>query len=239
MAVQFLSKPFNDHPITKIQYELVTSNVDVGGMSFRLTTLSDVEKGIDCVFDWLAMDGRSDAEIEKLAPYFGVVWPSSLALCGFLLQKKWSQFIRGKSLLELGCGLALPSMVAARLGAHVLATDFHPDVPRFLEQNIIQNEPCDLRFADGAVIPSKSEGFDFVIASDVLYESPMVENFAAMITSKAHPQSIAVVSDPGRPYIQAFVRNMDNLGWNYELQPWSVQWGGKANDIYLLIFRRK
>jgi predicted nicotinamide N-methyase len=237
MAVRFLSRADVDHPITKLQYDLITKAVDIGGMGFRLTTLSHVEKAIDDVFEWLAQEGRNADEIEQLAPYFGVVWPSALALCGFLGQKKWSQWLGGKSLLELGCGLALPSMVAARLGAHVLATDHHPDVPRFLELNAAQNEPCRLQFCNGASNILDGKKFDMIVASDVLYEAPLAKIFADEITAKSHPQTVAVVADPGRPYIQDFAGLMSSKGWAYELQPWSVQWDGKAHDIYVLLFQ--
>ena len=239
MGVDFLSNSASQHPLTMLEYDLVTRHVDTGGMSVCLTTLSHVEKAIDDVFNWLAREGRNADEIEHLAPYFGVVWPSALALCGFLQQKKWMHWLKGKSLLELGCGLALPSIVAARMGARVLATDHHPDVPRFLQRNIAQNEPCDLRFCDGRTLDTQTEQFDMVIASDVLYEAPLVNVFAEAITAKSRPETIALVADPGRPYIQDFAKAMDGKGWYHELQPWSVQWDGKSHDIYLLELHRR
>lgn len=242
MPVEFLSKPLDGHPITELQYDLTTNTVDVGGMSLNLTTLSHVEKSIDHVFHWLESKGRDATEIERLAPYFGVVWPSALALTGYLIQDRVKLNLNGKRVLELGCGLALPSMICSKLGAVVTATDNHPDVPRFLERNISLNEPCEVLFADSspqsANDPQVSSPFDYVIASDVLYEKHLVEVFAEDVTRFSKPDGVAVIADPGRPYIQGFVTAMVAKGWSDELQPWTVYYQGKPHDIYLLIFRR-
>ena len=52
-----------------------------------------------------------------------VVWGPSVALTQYL--RKHPGYVRGKNVLELGCGVALPSLAAAQLGAsEVIATDF-------------------------------------------------------------------------------------------------------------------
>eukprot|EP00978_Attheya_sp_CCMP212_P047807 scaffold434113_cov51-Attheya_sp.AAC.1 len=55
-------------------------------------------------------------------PYGARMWPSSLGICQFLLEQDPKLFI-GRNVLELGCGTGLVSMVAAKLGANVMATD--------------------------------------------------------------------------------------------------------------------
>lgn len=244
MAVEFVSSPDNPHPITELDYETVTQSVDVGGRSLQLTTLANVEKAIDLVFHWLESKGRDASEIERLAPYFGVVWPSALALCGYLLQERIYHHLQGRSLIELGCGLALPSLVAAQAGANCTATDHHPDVPRFLRRNVAQNEPCHLRYRN---FPSEKDwqfsvelgsSFDLVIASDVLYERQLVETFAENATFFASDNATCIIADPGRPYIQEFVNAMKRRGWRDHLEPWTVPHQGQQRDIYMMVFTR-
>jgi predicted nicotinamide N-methyase len=217
----------------------------VGDLTLNITMLVEVEKAIDHVFNWLETKGRDASEIESLAPYFGTVWPSALALIGFLRQERIASLLPGKQVLELGCGLALPSMVCSRMGAIVTAMDHHPDVPRFLELNVSQNEPCAVTFVASAddkptkdFLAVKTGTFDYIIASDVLYESHLAEFFANQISILAAPQAKVVVADPGRPYIQSFVNAMGTRGWRSELQPWTAPYMGKINDIYVLIFER-
>src|SRR5215204_3846485 len=53
-------------------------------------------------------------------PYWARPWPSGVGLAGRLHDDPPAP---GTTVLEVGCGLALPSVVAARAGAYVLATD--------------------------------------------------------------------------------------------------------------------
>ncbi|MBC7949403.1 MAG: methyltransferase [Chitinophagaceae bacterium] len=48
--------------------------------------------------------------------------------------------LKGKKLLELGCGSALIGMCAARQGAKVTATDINPIAITFVEKNSLQND---------------------------------------------------------------------------------------------------
>src|SRR5688572_7285888 len=68
--------------------------------------------------DWEELRHQEGA-VGRSAPYWALTWPSGLALAEELAGRELS----GLRLLELGCGLAVPSLVAARRGASVLATD--------------------------------------------------------------------------------------------------------------------
>ena len=238
MPVRFVSRSGSDHPITKIDYELVTETVKVGSSSLTLTTFGHVEREIDRVFQWLEAAGRPADEIESLAPYFGAIWPAALALAGFLEQPEWAAKLPGKSVLEIGCGLAVPGIIAAKHGASVVVSDNHPDVPRFLERNVALNEPVSLDFSDGDAVTNVDKRYDMVIASDVLYEARLVQVFAEKMSRLVTPEGVCLMADPGRPYIQQFEHAMLAKGWSCELQPWSVRHNGCDADIYLMVFKR-
>ena len=53
-------------------------------------------------------------------PLFGMCWPSGMALAARLAQR---DVRAGERILEIGCGLALPSLVAHRRGADITASD--------------------------------------------------------------------------------------------------------------------
>ncbi len=63
------------------------------------------------------------AEDERL-PYWAELWPSAIGLAHYLDR---DVSLRGKHVLELGCGLGLLGVIAARDGARVLCTDYEPD----------------------------------------------------------------------------------------------------------------
>ena len=62
-------------------------------------------------------------EHEEFLPYWAELWPSAVAVARAVVELR----LAGLRVVELGCGLALPSIVAALGGADVLATDWSPD----------------------------------------------------------------------------------------------------------------
>src|SRR5688500_6211759 len=71
--------------------------------------------------DWRAQRA-ADADAGRSAPYWALPWPSGIALARTVAGRT----LAGARVLELGCGLAVPSIAAARAGAEVLAVDVAP-----------------------------------------------------------------------------------------------------------------
>jgi predicted nicotinamide N-methyase len=247
MPVQIASKDIEDHPLSELTYVTETAPWRVAGETLQLTTLKNVESSIDQVIDWLEVKGYAAEQIENLAPYFGVVWPASLALCAYLDQGDVKRRIRHRSVVELGCGLGLPAMICSRAGGECVVVDSHPSVPSFLRLNVSQNEPLSLTFKspEDLVSECKTQGkvFDWVIASDVLYDRAMAEGFAEVMSLIASPDATCVVTDPGRAYVNEFVTAMRARGWVEDFVIWSVPAGfsstSKETDVFVMVFGRK
>src|SRR3954451_24843078 len=67
-------------------------------------------------------------EQEEYLPYWAELWPSALGLA----EAVGAADVAGRRVLELGCGLGVPSLVAALAGAEFLATDWSPEAVRVL-----------------------------------------------------------------------------------------------------------
>ena len=93
-------------------------------------------------------------------------------------------------MLELGCGLGLPSLAAALAGGRVLATDWSPQAIELLEENAERNgaalETALVDWADPAAIVERAP-WDLVLAADVLYErrnvAPLLDLLPRLSTS--------------------------------------------------------
>jgi predicted nicotinamide N-methyase len=161
-------------------------------------------------------------------PYYASLWPSAHGLARALWERR--QALAGRRVLELGCGLGLPAIVAAKLGAEVTATDFHPDASRWLLANAEANhvriacETCDWN------TPPAWPPFDFVIGSDLLYERRSIPALAACIQRLCAPPGCVLLADPGRDGIAAFTDAMQGAGWRCDLLP--------HGEIYVLQFLR-
>lgn len=88
----------------------------------------------------------------------GVVWDASKGLCDFLEAKP--ELVRGQRVIELGCGTALPGMVAAVLGASsVVLTDMDEvlDSPR---QSVERNRAIWEKGEEAGGAPGNGHGHD-------------------------------------------------------------------------------
>lgn len=179
------------------------------GKVFVLETIRDIDEAIEQVCE----EKGADPFAEDLCPYFGMLWPAAEALAQFLVDHP--QMIQGKKVLELGCGLGVPSLVAAHLGAKVLATDYHPDVEGFLARNCrhssveVPYQRLNWRAAEAGLIGQ----FEVVMGSDVLYESKHAGEVAAGLIRFMAPGGKILLSDPGRNYVRAFLESMDAAGF--------------------------
>jgi len=71
-----------------------------------------------------------------------VLWPASPLLCYFLLSPLGRALLEAApTVLELGAGLGIPGLLAARICPHVVLTDHNPAVLELLEKNIALNAP--------------------------------------------------------------------------------------------------
>src|SRR5919106_1788030 len=140
-------------------------------------------------------------EWAPLAPYWSVLWRSGVALARELDGME----LRGLRVVELGCGLAVPSLVAARAGAVVLATDACPEalalVARNARENGVKLDTAAVEWAEAGELAARAP-FDLVLAADVLYERAGVASLLSLLPRLA-PE--AWLADPGRPAADAFL----------------------------------
>ena len=150
-------------------------------------------------------------EWAPVAPYWSVLWRSGVALA----RELDGVAIRGLRVLELGCGLAIPSIAAARAGATVLATDACGEalelVARNARANGVRVETATVDWAEPDELVGRAP-FDLVLAADVLYERTGVAQLLSLLPLLA-PE--AWLADPGRPGAGAFMEEADRR-WTVE-----------------------
>src|SRR4051812_5576848 len=118
---------------TLADYRVKQEAERIGRFDFSVLCLRSLDETIDELFEKLRDQGQENL-LNELCPYFGRIWPSARALAEELAELGSDTF-SGETALELGCGLALPSLTLARLGAQVTATDSHPAVEEFFRRN--------------------------------------------------------------------------------------------------------
>lgn len=174
-------------------------------------------------------DPRGEAErlgISSAAwPLFGLLWPSAAQLAARLALRP---VLQGERILELGCGLALASLVGHRRGADVTASDRHPLAASFLRENVLLNallpmkyghadweqpEPAPVAAGTGEADSVRGR-FHLIIASDVLYERDADGALAGFIDRHAAAHGEVWIVDPDRGNRPAFNRFMAAAGFD-------------------------
>jgi predicted nicotinamide N-methyase len=142
-------------------------------------------------------------EWAPLVPYSTVLWRSGMALARELDGVE----LRGRRVVELGCGLGVPSLVAARAGAEVLATDADDEALELVERNARENglslETACVEWAAAEELVARGP-FDLVLAADVLYERVSVAPLLSLLPRLGGEVWLA---DPGRPTTSMFLEH--------------------------------
>jgi predicted nicotinamide N-methyase len=132
---------------------------------------------------------------DEFLPYWAELWPAATALAAALPE------VAGLRVVELGCGLGVPSLVAAARGAEVTATDWAQDAVELLRENASRNG-LELRAEVRDWREPWTERFDLALAADVLYERRNVEPLLDRLRELA---PAALVGLAGRPYERQFL----------------------------------
>jgi len=171
--------------------ELITRSIDLPDGELRVLQPAEAAE----------LPDAGAVEWAPIAPYWAVLWRSGVALARELAGLP----LRGQRVLELGCGLALPSLAAARAGAVVLATDVEDEALELVARNArVNGVPVEAMMSDWSSPDElvRRAPFDVVLASDVLYERHSVAPLLSLLPRLA-PE--AWLADPGRPAAAAFL----------------------------------
>lgn len=149
------------------------------------------------------LDEEAFATRDEYLPYWVELWPSGLALARAI----HGRALRGARVLEIGCGLALPSLAAALAGGRVLATDWSADAVAVATENARRNGvsiDADVVswYAPDEIV--KAGPWDLVLAADVLYEARNVPVLEELLPRLVGSTGEIWLADPGRPAAEEF-----------------------------------
>ncbi|MEO8686849.1 MAG: methyltransferase domain-containing protein [Solirubrobacteraceae bacterium] len=181
--------------------DLIEESVGLRGAALQVLRPRDTEALLD----------EHAFEHEEYLPYWAELWPSGVALA----RRVAARSLRGARVLELGCGLGLPSLAAALAGGRVLATDWSPQAIALLEDNAERNEAvletAIVDWAHPAAIVERAP-WDLVLAADVLYER---RNVAPLLDLLPRLGREVWIADPGRAAAGALLDGLAE-GWTRE-----------------------
>lgn len=202
--------------------------IEVGSTTLALHLIDQ-----DYVVDRLV---EENADLEQRNPYFGLVWPSAIVLARELESRT---DLPGKRVLDIGCGPGLLGIVAARKGAHVTFLDLMPEGIALARRNA-RRCGVEAAFACADIRDeSRVRGrFDLLVASDVLYERPLVAALLESLDRLLAHDGVALFSDPTRPTAHEFAHRATRLGFAVGERKTSFSDEGRVVSIRTFEIRR-
>jgi len=180
--------------------DLVEESVALRGAALQVLRPRDAEA---------LLDDRA-FEHEEFLPYWAELWPSGVALA----RRVAGRALKGARVLELGCGLGLPSLAAALAGGRVLATDWSPQAIDLLRDNAERNdadvELAIVDWARPAAIVERAP-WDLVLGADLLYERRNVEPLRQLVPELLGQRGELWLADPGRAPAADFLAGFERL----------------------------
>lgn len=174
----------------------------VGERTYRITHPAQADALID----------EAEFEKDERLPYWADLWPSAIALARWLSERD----LAGKRILELGCGVGLPSVIALARGAEVVVTDHYEAAMDFAVFNARENEAREpeafLLDWDRPEIDGLGR-FDLVIGADIIYEAHDAIALGNLVPKLLSPGGEAIFADPKRNTAMVFVHGMEEHGF--------------------------
>ncbi len=174
--------------------------VTINGTSLRLLGATGLESLIQ-------PDVLLGGEAAPEPPYWMHLWSGAMAVARILAVAP--EIGVGVRLLELGCGLGLPALVAARRGAAVIATDWKGEPLRFARCSAeLNGQTIGLIQMDWRD-PAVQGAFDVCVGADVAYDQAAEPALIDSLRRVLRPGGVAWLADSVntfRPTIAAGLR---------------------------------
>ena len=140
-------------------------------------------------------------------PYWAQVWHAAVGLCIFL--QEHPEYIKNKTVLELGAGLGLPGIVAAATAKQVCISDKSAEAMAIVEKSVLHhqlnNVSCKViewDIIENITIP------EVVLLSDINYEPDAFAALLMMISHLLENSCTIILSTPQRLMAKNFIEQV-------------------------------
>ena len=189
-------------------FEATLTHARVGDTTVALWRVAELARHVDRVA-LLAADEAPEP------PYWAHLWSGAVVLAAAVPRS-------ARRVLELGCGLGLPGLTAARRGARVTFVDRVPAALAFVRASARANglAAVDLVAAD-VTEPALAARFDLVLAAELVYDRAAFPALARVLAAHLAPGGRALLTDAGRIDTRAFYAELDAAGlvWRASDEP--------------------
>jgi predicted nicotinamide N-methyase len=173
-------------------------------------------------------------------PYWALLWPSGIALAEALAAD--TEVVRGRRVLELGCGLGVSASVALACGARLWAADCFAEALLFCRYNTLRAAGhcpmpllVDWRTEAGRAACLALAPLDVVLAADVLYEQEDIAPLLDLVPRLLAPEGVFWLAEPGRRVSLRFVAEARARGWLDRTTIYERAWAPEGKTVRVAV----
>ncbi|WP_319525897.1 methyltransferase [uncultured Desulfosarcina sp.] len=201
-------------------YETVVTPVTINSRALKIHT----PKSIDRFFD----SRGSTANF----PLWAKIWEASTVLADYLARQPAHAH---ETLLEVGCGLGLVGIVAAKSGYRVTMTEIDPHALNFARANALINgcpeivvERLDWN------TPGLTGRFDMIVGSETVYKPEHIDSLETLFDRYLDPKGTIILSTEMRSTNDYFWRRMEP---RYHIQARKLTLRSDQGKMHIALFR--
>ncbi len=201
-----------------------TENHRFGTFDIRIKRVENLDTLIEQITD------EEFSKDERL-PYWAELWPSAIGLSRFLVSIP--DLVKGKSVLELGVGLGLTSIVLQKLEPEtLLLTDYEEAALNMTRENFALNHlpPPQIKLLDWR-FPDLPRRFDCIVASDILYEERFFLPLIRLFERYLNTHGTIIIAEPGRAVARLFFDLLKERGFRWQSASISVPENPKPIEV--------
>ncbi len=190
-------------------------------------------RGLEAAIDAAALLGAGEV---AEPPYWMHLWPGATALARRVAQAE--QVGPECRVLELGCGLALPSLVAAARGARVVATDWKAEPLRFARASAALNRQVLEAVQISWDQPALQETFDLCLGADIAYDRAAEAPLIRALESVLRPGGVAWLADSVNTYRDTLTGGLEAAGFACRVESCREEDDGRPVWVRVIEARR-
>jgi predicted nicotinamide N-methyase len=204
------------------QYDAETTEVVIDSRRYSLLVPSRIEPFID------------PQNTLSRFPLWAKIWPAAIVLAEYVARLKPDA---GRTMLEIGGGLGLTSIVAASHGHRITLSEGNPDALRFARASAELNPGG--RFPIISFDwnrPSQIGRFDLLLASEVVYREEDIPQLAKVFDACLAPRGEIIIAGEIRRTFDAFFQQMST---SYDVSAQRKQMRSDDEAITVVLFRMR
>ncbi|PIE57124.1 MAG: methyltransferase [Desulfobulbus propionicus] len=179
----------------KQRYKIAFEPLKVGTTRLDLLRITDLER---------LLDGKDPLKDVSAFPFWTKLWEASIVLANLLVSRPVQE---KKTLLELGAGLGVPGLAAARAGFQVTLTDYDQLILDFARVSGAASgvENVEYRMLDW-LDPPDLPRYDVVVGAEVLFREEFFAPLLGVLRKTLKPEGVVYFAhDSTRQSLRPFL----------------------------------